>query len=598
MRKKTLKRVVSSVLGISLLLTTMTGCGGKKPDATTSTAGSTGSDATTNESKYEDTLVIDVFDSQANYQGTQSGWFGDYIKKKFNIELNIIAPNVAGGGDTLFQTRSANGDLGDIIITNLDQSRLKDMVEAGLVLDMSDYIDDCPNLQRYMTAIEGASALAEKDGIWAIPSEVSTMSATEPCDATEPTVAPSLRWDIYGQIGYPEMKNTDDLLNVLKDMQDAAGTSDSGKQVYALSLFKDWDGDAMQNADGIKGLYGYQQVGFCMAKVDGTDIQSVLDEDGIYYKSLKFLFDANQLGILDPESTTQDFSTLQNKYKDGAVLYSLWPWLGASQYNTAEHTSEGKGFATAIIDDMQCLEYGCMPYGKLATGIMIGSKAEQPERVAEFIDWLYSPEGIEIALTIDANTCGPEGLTWEMKDGQPVLTDFGIDAFVNKNADLQVPDEWGGGSYSDGACKLNYKAVGLVDRTPDDSMCYNYLKWDDYQAKTATTLSNDWSEHNDGATNTIDLLKEKNKLLVLPGTNYATPEYSTDINTIKGQCKQIIVEYSWKMVFAENEDEFNALFQEMKETAEGLGFNDVLAVDKQNCEDQYKAFEDAKAVSK
>ena len=28
------------------------------------------------------------------------------------MELNIIAPNVAGGGDTLLQTRSAAGDLG------------------------------------------------------------------------------------------------------------------------------------------------------------------------------------------------------------------------------------------------------------------------------------------------------------------------------------------------------------------------------------------------------------------------------------------------------------------------------------------------------
>ena len=527
----------------------------------------------------------------------QSGWFADYIKKKFNIELNIIAPNVAGGGDTLFQTRSANGDLGDIIITNLDQSRLKDLVEAELVLDMSEYMDDCPNLQRYTTAIEEASALAEKDGIWAIPSEVSAMSATEPCDATEPTVAPSLRWDIYAEIGYPEMENTDDLLQVLKQMQDAAGTSDSGKQVYAISLFKDWDGDVMQNADGIKGLYGYQQVGFCMAKVDGTDIQSILDEDGIYYKSLKFFFDANQMGIVDPESTTQDFSTLSSKYADGAVLYSLWPWLGAGQYNTAENTSQGKGFATAIVGDMQCLTYGSMPYGKMSLGIMIGSKCEDPARVAEFIDWLYSDVGVMIAQTISANTCGPEGLTWEMKDGEPVLTDFGVEAFVNKTEDLQVPEEWGGGSYSDGACQLNYKSVGLTDMTSDGSMYYTYLKWDDYQSRISTALSNDWSEHNGGATNTIDLLKEKDMLLVLPGTNYATPEYSTDITTIKEQCKQVIVEYSWKMVFAKDEAEFNALFQEMKETAEGLGFNQVLEVDMQNCEDQYAAFEEAKQAS-
>ena len=39
--------------------------------------------------------------------------------------------------------------------------------------------------------------------------------------------------------------------------------------------------------------------------------------------------------------------------------------------------------------------------------------------------------------------CGPEGLTWEMKDGKPVLTDFGVKAFVDIDESLKVPDEWG-----------------------------------------------------------------------------------------------------------------------------------------------------------
>lgn len=36
-----------------------------------------------------------------------------------------------------------------------------------------------------------------------------------------------------------------------------------------------------------------------------------------------------------------------------------------------------------------------------------------------------------------------EGLTWEMKDGKPVLTDFGVKAFVDIDESLKVPDEWG-----------------------------------------------------------------------------------------------------------------------------------------------------------
>ncbi|MGN0394985.1 MAG: extracellular solute-binding protein [Coprococcus sp.] len=603
MRKK-LGKVVATALSLSLVMASLVGCGddkgnsGNNDKTTTSSSENTGSDNSENgESTYAETLVLDVFDDQANYQGTQTGWYAKYIKDKFNIELNIIAPNVAGGGDTLYQTRTANGDLGDIIITKLDQSRLKDLVAAGLVLDISEYIDDCPNLQRYMGAIESANKLAEKDGIYAIPSEVSTLKATDPCDATEPTVAPSIRWDVYGDIGYPAIKNLDDFLDVLEKMQTSAREKDGNNNIYAISMFKDWDGDVIQNADGIKGLYGYQQLGFCMAKVDGSEVQSVIDKDGIYVKTLKFFFDANQRGLVDPESTTQNFDTLSTKFKNGEVLYSFWPWLGSGQYNTVEHTAEGKGFATAIIDDMQCLEYGSMPYGKVGTGIMIGSGAEDPERLVKFIDWLYSPEGVFTSSVINSTTAGPEGLAWENKDGKPVLTDFGIEAFVNKTENLEVPAEWGGGLFTEGACQLNYKSVGLVDCDPDTGICYNYQKWDDYLERTATTLSKNWSDQNGGALNTIDLLNEKGKLLVLPGSDYATPELSTDLATIKEQCKQVIVEYSWKMIFADDEAAFNSLLDEMTTTVEGLGYDQVLEVDMKNVQDEFAAFDAAKKLN-
>ena len=48
------------------------------------------------------------------------------------MELNIIAPNVAGGGDTLYKTRSAAGDLGDLILVGTGNGKLNDIVSSGL----------------------------------------------------------------------------------------------------------------------------------------------------------------------------------------------------------------------------------------------------------------------------------------------------------------------------------------------------------------------------------------------------------------------------------------------------------------------------------
>ena len=153
------KKVVSGMLVLSMTFSVLA-------------EGGMSASASEGEEKYPEFLTIDVFDSVSNYQGLQSGWFAELVKEKFNMELNLISPNVAGGGDTLYQTRSANGNLGDVIITKLDNSRLKDLVQAELVLDMSDYLDGEENLKKYEDAITQASKLAEKDGLWAVPSGV------------------------------------------------------------------------------------------------------------------------------------------------------------------------------------------------------------------------------------------------------------------------------------------------------------------------------------------------------------------------------------------------------------------------------------------
>lgn len=579
-----LKKALSVALSLTMLASVLTGCSKENTD-------NNGSEVTPGETDgtYKEFITVDVFDSQANFQGIQSGWFAKIVKDKFNMELNIIAPNVAGGGDTLYQTRSANGNLGDLILTNANQNRLNDLVTADLVLDLTDYIGNLENLKARMAAIENTSTLAEKDGLWAVPSQTSLLSPTEPTEATDPTCAPSIRWDLYGQVGYPSISTLEDLLPVLEQMQEKAGTSDSGKKVYAFSLFQDWDGDVMQNAGSFSALYGYDLQGFALYDVAGNNIQSLIDSNSEYVRALKFLYTANQMGLVDPESTTQNFDSVAAKFTDGAVLYSLWPWLGAGYYNSSENVAAGKGFSTATIEDAKYLSFGNTPLGDNSFTIMIGSKAKDPQRLADFIDWLYSPEGIMLSATQTGGKCGPEGLTWEMKDGKPVFTEFGKKAFIEMDQNLEVPAEWGGGTWKDGISALNYNAVGITEVNQETGMNYNYARWDEYAALTQTALSKDWSENNDNYQTGIEYFKDKNMLAVKPGIPFTGTEYTTDISAIKEQCKQIIVQYSWQMVFASDEAEFNSLLEEMQNTALGLGYEQVYAVDKKNCEDRYAA---------
>ena len=571
------RKMISLVLCAAMAMSALAGCSSGDSGSSTSSGSATAtSGSDTGSSKYEDFITVDVFDGQANYQGTQSGWFAQLVKEKFNMELNIIAPNVAGGGDTLFQTRSAAGDLGDLILTNADGGRLQNLVTAGLVMDMTDLLADAENVHRYDTAIESTNSLVEEDGIYAIPSEVSSNAPTEAGESLEPTFGPYVRWDAYKAIGYPEIKDLDGLLDVMKQMQEAVPTSDSGKPTYAMSFFKDWDGNMMNNAKQPTCYYGYDELGFVLAKADGSDYQDITDSDSIYMDVLEFFYKANQMGLVDPESTTQNYDTMYSKYQDGQILFSFWPWLGQAAYNTTEHKAEGKGFMLADIDNMQIFSYGCIPNGNAKNCIMIGSKAEDPQRLADFIDWLYSPEGIMASASQTGSTAGPEGLTWEMQDGQPVLTEFGQEA-LNGN-DPTVPDEWGGGSWSDGVSQLNYTAVNKKDINPDNGFTYDYTLWDSVLSQNNSALALDWQEHM-GAQTTMEYLENNNKILVAPGSGFAAPEEDSQITTLRGQCRTTIVDTSWQMIFASNDEEFQSLQKQMQDTLEGLDYQTVLDYD-------------------
>jgi putative aldouronate transport system substrate-binding protein len=593
------KKLVSVLLCTTLIASMVAGCssGAKEETSTTKESSTTvetaaaGEDAT-GEQKYPEFITVDVFDGLANYQGIQSGWFAKIVKDKFNMELNMIAPNVAGGGDTLYQTRSAAGDLGDIIIYGADDGKLQDMVTAGLLTDLTDLIADKENLKKYQSGIDSLNKLVEDEGIYGIPSSVSEQPATTSSEGLDPTFGPYLRWDAYKAVDYAKMSTLEDLLPVLKSMQEAVPTSDTGKQTYGISLFKDWDGNMMCLAKQPTCFYGYDELGFVLARANGEDYQSIIDSDSMYTRVLKFYYDANQMGVLDPESTTQNYDTLYAKYQDGQILYSPWPWLGQPAYNTPENKEAGKGFMIAPIDDMNVFSYGCTPDGN-RQAIAIGSKAEEKERLVDFLDWLYSPEGIEMSAAQTSKSCGPEGLTWEMKDGVATLTEFGWEAFYG-GGETQVPEEWGGGTWKDGVSALNFQTVSAADINPKTGLAYNYTLWDSVLEKNTTPLDMDWQTQMKAKT-TIEYLVNNDKLMVAPGSSYITPAEDSEITTLRGQCKAIIIEYSWKMVFAANEDEFNSLLKDMQDTVKGLGYDQVLAVDMKNAKDQNAARVEAAA---
>jgi len=207
--------------------------GGCKEQSGKSGQAGTGAD------KYKEFITVDVYDEFANYQGIQSGWFAKEVRDRFNMELNIIAPNVAGGGDTLYQTRAATGNLGDLVLINTANGKFNELAEGGLIMDCTELLKDTKIIKNYAVPIERTNELVEAEGIYGFPNSISSRPATVASESQEPTFGPYIRWDYYKKAGCPRMENLDGFLDVLEKMQDLAREEEGKDDIYAISLFRD-----------------------------------------------------------------------------------------------------------------------------------------------------------------------------------------------------------------------------------------------------------------------------------------------------------------------------------------------------------------------
>ncbi len=529
-----------------------------------------------NDCPYQDFIVVDVFDYSANYQGIQSGWFGEVVRKKFNMELNIISPNITRGGDTLFEVRAAAGNLGDLIICKGVNGQLQDLVNAGLIYNMEDDLQD-KDIMRYREAIENLNSCVGQDGIYAIPSQVSANGPNVPSEGNEPVYGPYIRWDLYKELGYPEVNTLEELLPVLKEMQERHPTAENGAKTYGFSFFKDWDDNMMNAVKQPCCMYGYDEYGVVLAKADGSDYQSIIEDDSVYVRMLRFFYEANQMGLIDPKSLNQNYEQCFEKYKEGQIFFSPWPWLGKSAFNTISNVEQGKGFMMAPVQDMQIYSYGCYPYGNQDSIIAVGSQCADPERLVDFIDWLYSEEGIMVnGANLSGAAAGLEGLTWEMREDGPYLTEFGREALMN-GGNIEVPEEYGGGTWESGVSALNYKAVVQCEKS-ERGFYYYYELWDSVKALDTSALVEDWREKM-GADTTMEYLRKNNMLLVAPGMLYTASVETAEQTTIRYQCKRAIQDYSWEMVFASDSQRFEELLDEMQATVKSYGYDVILEYD-------------------
>lgn len=565
MRKLFSKKLLSVLLASSMVIgsaSALTGCGSKKNEV----------------------IKLNVYSQLANFSGKQIGWSADILKKKFNVELNIIPE-----GDSVFETRMTSGNLGDIVVWGADNDKYPLAVKNNLLFGWEDdnVLDEYgPYIKKNMpdalkknkeltkTITNGAS-----DKLYGFGANVALNSK----DHESFFYTWDTRWDLYKKLGYPKIKNLQDYHKMLKNMQKLCPSDDSGNKVYAVSLWPDWDDAMVMYVKAMAtAYYGYDELALGLYDPTNGKYHDALEENGPYLEMLKWFNDLYQDGLIDPNSMTQTYDEMIAKVQNGGTLFSIFNYSGSLGYNTKEHTSAGKLMYCMKPEDASPIVYGMNTQGGDRVW-SIGAKTEYPEKCMEIINYLATPEG---RMTMEY---GPKGYTWDYDDQKHAyLTDVGMKCQKDKNTTM------GGGykgSYHDGELQINNVTWSLDASNPDsDGETYNKESWASYNATPSSDIEKDWRDKT-GCT-TINEYMEKGKYTVAPGTSFSKETQDTTLKTTWNQVTTEIKNSSWKAIYAKSDKKFDSVVASMKKSAKKYGYDKCVEWSR-NQASRRKALEDA-----
>lgn len=563
----------------TLLIGSLTACGSSTPTANgTSTDSQSTTDSTSAASSQgvsedyealladiipEETVTLDVFDQLANYSGEQIGWFGQVILEKFNVKLNIINDPQAG----VYQTRMEAGNLGDIVIWGDDKDDYIQAVEKGMLYDWNE--DNL--LEEYGPYMKENMAFAFEKNANLSGGTTYGFGHDVALDASERQdffYTWDIRWDFYKELGYPEVKDLNDMVTLLENMKKICPTDDNGKNTYGVSLFNDWDGDMVMFVKSlVTAYYGYDEFGFGFYDSTEQKYYPALEKDGPYFEALKFYNTLYQKGLLDPDSQTQKYDGMTEDYQNGTAFLNIFNWMGSGLYNSDTHAAAGKAMYPLVPEEATPIAYGQNVYGGNRIW-SIGAKTEYPELCMAIINWLSTPEG---RLTSEY---GPKDVMWYYdENGKTTFTELGRAARLDILTELS---EGYSGTFQDGMNQLNNTTWGIDSENPDSNGdTYNYKKWDCFIAEAQSEIEADWREVTGCIT--PDEYVGKTNYRLSPGTTYSGSPKPDDLMVLWNQVAECIKTNSWKAIYASSDAEFDKIVDEMIAGANEYGYAECVA---------------------
>ncbi|HHV11872.1 MAG TPA: hypothetical protein GXX75_16480 [Clostridiales bacterium] len=550
-----MKRKVIAIVLVVAMIMSLTAC----RSSSNQSKGSSGNVApTTSEGEELEDVTLNVFMDLGSTlsSGIQSDPVAEYIKEKTGVTLNL-----EGFDNQKESVMVASGDLYDVTI--IDQpAYIPPLISSGSVADLSDWIQYAPNVTESSQASLKYSKefLSDESGkLFVLPMRTKAEAVPSARDMDGNFV----RWDHYVEAGSPAINSIDDLLDLLETIQKNHPETDSGQKTYAVSQWSDWGrGSFESQLSKYLGKTGIPL--FSSYDTDDLEYHDLFDDENLYLAYAKYMFNANQRGILDPEAFIQRHEDYNAKLQDGRVLSTMYQWEINGINN--ELVNSGKaGFVDIPFADTK--EYPakikCVaPFGYRQRLLVVSSKCDDKKMraIMRLIDFVYSEKGARTIVN------GPEGITWE-------IDDKGVANFTEETLKAQRADptylSTQGAKYYQGIIGLDYDLYDSTGkRFYDLTLNSDYIKdaLNDYEKEYCKFYGIDVP---------LDVMTErKNQSVDNRAYEMLMPsEHPTDISRSTTSIEAYMEQQLPGLIMSKNQEEYDVKLAEIREKLKSMDYD-------------------------